>query len=583
MARIVPPIVPGIVPGIVPKIVPRIVPRIVTVWCPDWPVVAAGVAPVVPAAVLRANRVIARSPAAAMAGVRSGQRRREAQQCCPEMVVLDHDPARDARQFEPVIRAVAELSPRFDVVEPGWLYLAARGPSRYYGGDAALAERLAAVVTGVLDSLGLASAPVGVGIADGRVASSISARRVASSISARRVASSISARRVASSISARRVASSIAAGRSGSDAAVVAPGESASYLAALTVGWLREVGEATPELVELFIRLGLRTLGDLAALPAGDVFARFGSAGLHVHRLAGGGDDRPPGTTDPPVQRRTERVFDEPVEHLEPVVFVAKQLADELVATLAAEGRVCTRVMVTAETEHGERSERAWYRAVGLSSAAIVERVRWQLEGWVAQPGALSGGIALLRLAPDEVRGDDGDQLGLWGGRTQADHDALRATTRLTGLFGEQAVCVPAWRGGRLPAERYQWVPASSADLEDPGGRLAPGEGPWPGGSPSPSPAVVFSEPLDAEVVDDQGEVISVSGRGEVSASPAALVVRCAARPLRSWAGPWPIDQRWWEPRRRRRVAQFQVVTDDGEAYLVAAERQQWWILAAYA
>jgi protein ImuB len=59
--------------------------------------------------------------------------------------------------------------------------------------------------------------------------------------------------------------------------------------------------------------------------------------------------------------------------------------------------------------------------------------------------------------------------------------------------------------------------------------------------------------------------------------------VRGAVRPLRSWAGPWPIDQRWWEPRSHRRVAQFQVVTDDGEAYLVAAEQQRWWILAVYA
>ncbi|HEX4981643.1 MAG TPA: DNA polymerase Y family protein [Ilumatobacteraceae bacterium] len=539
-----------IVPRIVPGIVPRIVPRIVTVWCPDWPVVAAGVAPTVPAAVLRANRVIARSPAAALAGVRSGHRRREAQRCCPELIVLDHDPARDARQFEAVIRAVAELSPRLDVVEPGWLCLAARGPSRYFGGDEALAERLTAVVTGVLDSLGLASAPVGVGVADGRVAATIAARRADVTIAG---------------------------------PAVVAPGESASYLAGLTVGWLREVGEAAPELVELFIRLGLSTLGDLAALPAGDVYARFGSAGLHVHRLAGGGDDRPPGTTDPPAEWSTERAFGEPVEHLETVVFVAKQLADELVATLAGGGRVCTRVIVIAETEHGERSERAWYRAVGLSSSAIVERVRWQLEGWIAQPGALTGGVTLLRLVPDQVRGDDGDQLGLWGGRSQADHDAMRAVTRLTGLFGEQAVCVPAWRGGRLPAERYQWVSAAAADLEDPSGRLSPGDGPWPGGSPRPSPSVVFTEPLDVEVVDEQGGAIRVSGRGEVSASPAALVVRGAARPLRAWAGPWLIDQRWWEPRRHRRVAQFQVVTDDGEAYLVAAEQQQWWILAAYA
>jgi protein ImuB len=92
----------------------------------------------------------------------------------------------------------------------------------------------------------------------------------------------------------------------------------------------------------------------------------------------------------------------------------------------------------------------------------------------------------------------------------------------------------------------------------------------------------VFAEPFDAEVVDEQGGAIGVSGRGEVSASPATLVVRGAARPLRSWAGPWLIDQRWWEPLRHRRLAQFQIVTDDGDAYLVAAERQRWWILAAY-
>jgi hypothetical protein len=30
-------------------------------------------------------------------------------------------------------------------------------------------------------------------------------------------------------------------------------------------------------------------------------------------------------------------------------------------------------------------------------------------------------------------------------------------------------------------------------------------------------------------------------------------------------------------------VAQFQIVTDDGAAYLVVAELQRWWILATYA
>ena len=71
-----------------------------------------------------------------------GQRRRQAQQCCPDVALLDHDPDRDARAFEPVVRAIGRFAPRLEVVEPGWLCLAARGPSRYFGGDEALAEQL---------------------------------------------------------------------------------------------------------------------------------------------------------------------------------------------------------------------------------------------------------------------------------------------------------------------------------------------------------------------------------------------------------------------------------------------------------
>ena len=88
----------------------------------------------VPAVVLRANRVVARSPAAAARGCVHGQRRRAAQQRCPDVVLLDHDPDRDARAFEPVVRAVGRFAPRLEVVEPGWLCLDARGPSRVLRG-----------------------------------------------------------------------------------------------------------------------------------------------------------------------------------------------------------------------------------------------------------------------------------------------------------------------------------------------------------------------------------------------------------------------------------------------------------------
>jgi protein ImuB len=51
---------------------------------------------------------------------------------------------------------------------------------------------------------------------------------------------------------------------------------------------------------------------------------------------------------------------------------------------------------------------------------------------------------------------------------------------------------------------------------------------------------------------------------------------------LVAWAGPWPVEQRWWAPDRARRVARFQVVTEHGVAHLIGVEQQRWSILATY-
>lgn len=532
-------------------------PRTVTVWCSHWPVVAAGARADQPAAVLRSNRVIAHTPAAAALGVGNGDRRRAAQSACPELLILDDDPDRDARRFEPVIRAVAEMAPRLEVVEPGVLCLASRGPSRYFGGDRSMAVRMVAeIVAAIRNGSGEAPEPgepgeigVGVGVADGRSASAIAARRA--------------------TVEPDRVV-------------VVEPGASSAFVADLPIEWLHRLDEASPDLVDLFIRLGLRRLGDLAGLDPGDVLTRFGREGLHAHRLASGADDRLSAAADPPPEWSVEHPFPEPIEHLETVVFVAKRLADELVERLAASGQVCSRLVVAVETEHGERTERAWYRTHGLSAAAMVERVRWQLEGWATQPIGPTGGVALVRLIPDEVRSDDGDQGRLWGGRSRADDDAARAIVRLAGLAGEQAICVPAWAGGRLPHERYRWVPASSVELDDHRSRLDRGEGPWPGVIPSPPPSVVPPEPVAIELFDREGRDVVVNGRGEISAEPATLVVGNARQRVDAWAGPWPVEQRWWSADRSRRLARLQLVTEHGVAHLVALEQRRWTMLATY-
>lgn len=523
--------------------------RTMSVWVPDWPLVAAGVAPTTPAAVFVANRVVACTASARAAGVRRHLRRREAQSRAPSLVVLDHDPDRDARAFEAVVQAIEALTPRIEVTRPGRCAFPTRGPSRYFGGDEALAARALDVVAAVLD------APVAVGVADGPFAAAHAARTA-----------------------------HVRAARSGGDERpvwVVAPGRSADYLAPLSLGALDR-----PELADVLGRLGLHSLGDLAALPAADVLGRFGSDGLEAHRLARGLDPRPPATAPPPPDLVVAAELDPPAEQVAPIAFVARGMADELHRRLEARGSVCTRIVISAETEHGERSERVWRHEGALSVGAIADRVRWQMDGWLHANARQrpSAGIVHLWLHPDEVIAADGRQLGFWGADAGAADRAVRAIARVQGLLGTDAVLVPEYAGGRDPGEQLRLVPAAAVDLaaERPAARPDWVAAPWPGRLPNPSPATLHPDALPVDVLDAGGHRVVVDGRCQPTAEPAALRAGRRRRRIVSWAGPWPVDERWWDPERRSRRVRFQVVTDDGAAHLVVLEGGRWTIAATY-
>ena len=358
---------------------------------------------------------------------------------------------------------------------------------------------------------------------------------------------------------------------------VVEPGGSAGFCAPWPVSTLGD-----PELASLLVRLGLPTLGDVAALPPDAVLARFGSGGRRFHDLARGLDAGPPVLVTPPPDLVEQVELDPPVARVDAVAFAAKGLAARLLFRLAERGLACTRVVIEAETEHGERLARCWRHDRVLTPAALAERVRWQLDGWLAETSrtasagerdheaevdSTTGGLTLLRLVPDEVVPADGRQLGFWGG-DQAAHDrADRALARVQGMLGYEAVATAVVQGGRTPAEQVRWVPWG--DAREPQRPLVVDafRAAWPGALPSPFPARVLDPPVPARLCDEHGNAVVVSGRGEQSAAPAR--VECALLPggggaVRGWAGPWASDVRWWDPSARRRCARWQVVVDCG-------------------
>jgi protein ImuB len=515
--------------------------RVVVVWCPDWPVVAVeGLAAQAPIAVVAANRVVACSATARAQGVRRGQPRREAQGRCPDLAVFADDPDRDAREFEPVVVAIEGLAPGVEVVRPGLVAVPARGPTRYFGSEPAVAERIVEVVAAQ------AGVQCQIGIADGLFAAILAAHR----------------------------------------GLLVPPEESAGFLATLGIGELHQRGAGIDRaaLVDLLHRLGLRTLGAFAALPLDDVASRFGSPGVRAHRLAQGLDERPLARRDPPVDLAVTRRLDPPVDRVEAAAFASREPAEQLHAALAARGLACIRLGVSARTEAGEELHRVWRCAEPLTASGIADRVRWQLDGWLTSRGSRpSAGITLLRLTPEEVVGGQALQRGLWGESGEDDERAGRALVRVQGMLGPEAVLTGVLGGGRDPADRIRLVPWGD-DLV--AARVA--DHPWPGRLPAPSPSRVPTNPLPAEVLDDAGRIVGVSGRGVLTGVPYRIAVDGhPPRRVLAWAGPWPVEERWWEPGGGRRCARLQAVldaapSDEPLAVLLACETGRWRVEGIY-
>ncbi|MBX3284585.1 MAG: DNA polymerase Y family protein [Actinobacteria bacterium] len=537
--------------------------RTLVLHCPHWSVVAAGVAHE-PAIVVRANRVVAASAAARAAGISVGLRRRESQRRCPHVLVVDHDPGRDARAFEPVASSLDAVAPRVEVTRPGTLAIATRGPSRYFGGDRAVAERTAQMAVGAAGG----GVEVCVGVADGAFAALLAAHRVHHRVEAAHPAGTGSGAGAQEPV------------------LVVPPGATPSFLAPHPVDVLLDVLDE-PDLVDVWRRLGLRTLGRVAELPAADVLARFGTPGATAHRLASGLDPRPLDARRPAPELAVSLELDPPADRVDRAAFAAKALADRLHARLGADGLACTHVLVEAETEHGETLARHWRHEGALGAGALADRVRWQLDGWLTGSAGLrpTAGIAHLTLVPVEVVAARGRQLGFWGGETLVDERILRAVARVQGTAGLDAVAVPELRGGRGPADRVVRVSAATVDLTSPRPAARPTSvaEPWPGQIPAPAPATVLEDPEPVDVVDAGGRPVGVTGRAEVTAAPARLA-RAGRAPeaITGWAGPWPADEHWWDPTRHRRRARFQVLDASGTAHLLAVEAGRWWLEATY-
>lgn len=275
-------------------------------------------------------------------GVREGMRLGEALARCPELVLLPPDPARGEAGWERLLRRLEGIGAEVESERAGEAFFEADGLRGLWGGhlDGVLARTRRAL-----------EIPARLGAAPTRFCAYAAAAQARSGRRGPR----------------RR-------GRQ----AIVAAGAERAFLAPLPVSLLRARLPVAPrradDLPVALERLGVKTLGELAALPRAAVADRFGEPGLLAHSLAAGVDSplrpRVPGEELLERLELPEAAFGFQLER------ALEMLVDRLLAHPARRGRSLRGLRLEARLAAGG----GWRVEVTLRRASVdPERLRLAL------------------------------------------------------------------------------------------------------------------------------------------------------------------------------------------------------------
>jgi DNA polymerase IV len=263
----------------------------------------------------------------------------------------------------------------------------------------------------------------------------------------------------------------------------VRPGEELAYLHPLPVGRLWGVGPST---LERLRRMGVATVGDLAALRPAAVIASLGKAhGRQLLELAAGQDDRP---VEPAREMKSishEETFAHDLHERADVHRELVRLADAVAARLREHGTGARTFTLKVRDGGFTTITRATTVAGAIDTApAIVAAAAPLLEAVDLSAGVRLLGLAASKFAipAEQLRFDDlGEQSRRWS-------DASRAVDDVRERFGESAIgpasSVARGRIRLVRAGTQQWGPdhegagpdssGGGGSLSDPGSRQNP-------------------------------------------------------------------------------------------------------------
>lgn len=376
----------------------------------------------------REQRVGEVSGAAEARGVARGMALGEALARCPELVLVPGDPVRVAEAWEGAVRALESIGAAVEPARPGLAYFEESTLRALHG---TLRATIAAA------RRALTSPPAGEGERPGRAGPSSWGVRIGAAPT-------------------RFCALAAALATRSSRPLVLEGGEARRWLAGRPVELLgfREAEVDTAALIEPLVRLGVRTLGELARLGRPALTDRFGAGGAVAHALACGEDG-------PLRPRRVEEGLEASMavgdassgEALRRVLGV---LVDRLLARPERRGRTLRAATLSARLlAGGGWRERVVFRQALADPERIWLALSLRLQSLPAPAGELT--LAVERFGPPL-----GDQGSLFAGASAAHAVRLReAIAQVRTVAGQdaalRAVCVDPH--SRVPERRVVLAP----------------------------------------------------------------------------------------------------------------------------
>jgi len=319
-------------------------------------------------------------------------------------------------------------------------------------------------------------------------------------------------------------------------------------------------------------RWGLRTLGQVAALPRADVHARLGADGVRLHQAACGEDPDPlvPGGETAPFLERC--VLEWPIEGLEPLAFVLARLCDALAVSLERADRGAVTVTTSLHLVSRETHQRVLNLPAPMRDARTLRTlILLDLE---SHPPA--AGIDVVTVAVDVVPGRI-VQGSLLERALPAPEHLATLTARLGALMGESRVGAPVVldsHDDRGAGMRMFAVTESPARSRGRASAMAAAAAPRPAAGSQAMPQAVsqavpqaalrrFRLPVAARVTVERG--------GPVRVMPATSAI--AAGRVVHRAGPWRSSGRWWTADRWWDRDEWDVELAAGGCYRLARDR----------